>query len=471
MIFSKTQIRWVAPLMGALLQACTVVGPQHVPPPLVTVASSPAWVASLPHGGTTQDLLAWWSTWNDPALQVLIDAGQSRSASLEQAAARIRQARASARIAGSDTLPAVSASGNVSRGNTAGPTATALAVGAQAAWEMDLFGGKLRGREAAEARVQARGIDWHDARVSVAAEIATAYAGLRVNEALLRGFELDHRSRAETARLTVLKANAGFEAPANAALAQASVADAQARVLNQHAEIDLGIKAIVALTALSEPEVRTALAPQSGRVPQPLALAVDTVPASVLAQRPDLAAIERDIAAASAEIGVAEADRYPRISFSGSIGYSVSRALGATTDGGTFGFGPSISIPLFDAGRRVATVDLATARLHELAASYKATASRAVREVEEALTRLNSARVRAPEIQNSLIGYEAFAKAADSRLRAGVGSVLELEDARRAVLNAQVSAINLDRERLLAWISLYRAMGGGWTINSKQGSL
>ncbi|MEO7254208.1 MAG: TolC family protein, partial [Casimicrobium sp.] len=218
----------------------------------------------------------------------------------------------------------------------------------------------------------------------------------------------------------------------------------------------------VALTGLSEGSVRMSLATDRAKLPAPANFEMPGVPAMVLAQRPDVAAAERELAALTAEIGAAEADRYPRISLSGSVGYSVSRLAGITSDGTTWGFGPSLTVPLFDAGRRSANVELAKARYAEALAGYKTIATRAVREVEEALTKLQSAQARANDVQASLDGYQAFERAAQARLSAGAGSVLELQEARRAVLAAQVAVLTLERERLNAWISLYRAVGGGW---------
>jgi outer membrane protein, multidrug efflux system len=459
----KKTLRIMAVVSTVLLASCTVVGPKHTPPELAKITvKAPAWNAPLPHAGDAQSLKAWWASWNDPALVALIDATQANNPTLEQASARISQARISARIAGSSALPEASGGSGLTRGAQGGPTATNWSTTAQTAWELDLFGGKVRTRESSEARIQARSVDWHEARVSLAAEVASIYASLRVNEALAVGFEQDRVSRAETARLTQLKTNAGFEAPANAALANAAVSDAYARIIAQQAEIDLAIKGLVGLCGLAEPEVRKLLTPARASLPTVRGLAVSNVPAQALTQRPDLAGLERELAALTAEIGIAEADRYPKISFSGSIGYSISRALGTTTDGALWGFGPSISIPLFDSGRRAANVELAVARHQEVAASYKGLAMRAVRETEEALTRLNAAQLREPDLRASVTGYEAFARAAQARLSAGVGSVLELEDARRAVLGAQVAVLNLERDRLLAWIALYRAVGGGW---------
>ncbi len=451
-------------LLASLTLTACVVGPTYAPP-VATVTA--AWQAPLPHEGNVGALSGWWSRWNDATLVALIDATQTNNPTLAQAAARIVQARAGQTIAGASALPGVSGSASASRGNQVGQnlglgTLTSVSASLQSSWEIDLFGANRRGREAAAARFDARNIDWHQARVSLAADVAASYANLRVNEALVVGYERDAVSRKETSRLTGLKTDAGFEAPANAALARASASEAAARLTAQRGEVDLGVKVLVALTGLDETVLRTMLAAGRAQLPTGANLSIEQVPTAVLAQRPDLAASERELAALTAEIGAAEADRYPKISLTGSVGYSLARIAGSSAGTATWGFGPSVDIPLFDAGRRSAVVEQAKARYDESVAGYKATAIRAVREVEEALTQLQSAKLRAPDLQAARVGYQAFEKAAQARLSVGAGSVLELEDARRAVLAAQVAVLAVERERLAASISLYRAVGGGW---------
>ena len=451
-------------LLASITLAACAVGPTYSPPPATGVT---AWQAPVPHDGDVTALAGWWARWNDTTLVALIEAAQATNATLDQAAARIAQARAGQMVAGASLLPGVTGSASASRGNLVGQSLglgalSSVSASVQAAWEIDLFGANRRGREAATARLGARSLDWHQALFSLAADVAATYANLRVNEALVTGYERDVASRQETSRLTRLKTDAGFEAPANAALARASASEAAARLTAQRAEVDLGVKALVALTGLAESALRNTLATGRAQVPSGATLSVGLVPATVLAQRPDLAASERELAALTADIGAAEADRYPRISLTGSVGYSLARIAGSSAGTATWGFGPSVDIPLFDAGRRSAVVEQAKARYDESVAGYKATATRAVREVEEALTQLQSAKLRAPDLQASLTGYQAFERAAQARLSVGAGSVLELEDARRAVLAAQVAVLAVERERLAALISLYRAVGGGW---------
>ena len=142
------------------------------------------------------------------------------------------------------------------------------------------------------------------------------------------------------------------------------------------------------------------------------------------------------------------------------MGYSVSRLAGITSDGVTWVFGQSLTVPLFDAGRRSANVELTKARYVESLAAYKAIAIRAARGVEEALTQLQSAQGRTADVQASLEGYQAFERAALARLSAGTDCVLELQEARRAVLASEIAVLALGRDRLNAWISLYRAVAG-----------
>ena len=297
-------------LLASVTLAACAVGPTYSPPSTTAVS---AWHAPLPHDGDVTALAGWWARWNDATLVELIEAAQATNATLDQAAARIRQARAGEIVAGASLLPAINGSASASRGNLLGQSLglgalSSVSASAQAAWEIDLFGANRRGREAATARLGARSLDWHQARVSLAADVAANYANLRVNEALVTGYERDAASRQETSRLTGLKTDAGFEAPANAALARASASEAAARLTAQRAEVNFGVKALVALTGLDESALRNTLAAGRAQVPSGANLRIDQVPANVLAQRPDLAASERELAALTADIGAADAE-------------------------------------------------------------------------------------------------------------------------------------------------------------------
>jgi multidrug efflux system outer membrane protein len=465
----RNLLRLLAPLAAVLTAACAQFGP--APAPAERPIPPAQWQAPLPHGGQSGELARWWQQFDDPVLPALITAAQAASPTLASARSRIEQARAARTGAGAALGPTLDASANLSRGrfDLASPVGTSASAGLLAAWELDVFGANRAGRNAAQARFEGAQAAWHEARVSVAAETASAYLALRACEAQLVPTEQDAQSRAETARLTDLAARSGFQAPASAELARASAAQGNAGLTQQRAQCELGVKALVALTALPEPALRAQLAAASAKLPQPAALGVDSVPAQVLAQRPDVYNAERELSAAAADAAQARAQRWPRVSLSGSITPTRFETGGVSTDGTLWSVGPvTVSLPLFDGGRLRANADAAQARYDAAASSYAASLRSAVREVEEALITLQSTAARGDDARIAAEGFERSYRAVESRYKGGLASLFELEDARRSALSAQSALIDLQRERVAAWIALYRALGGGWDAASIQ---
>jgi outer membrane protein, multidrug efflux system len=178
-------------------------------------------------------------------------------------------------------------------------------------------------------------------------------------------------------------------------------------------------------------------------------------------------AAQRAVLAASLDARAADARRLPMLSLNGSIGHASLRQGGATTDGLTWSIGPiAVSLPLLDGGRTAANTQAALAAYDEAVALLRAKARTAVREVEEALVNLDSAQARNADAQLAAAGYTAALTAAQARYKAGLASLVELEDVRRTALFAQQNLLSLERDRIAAWISLYRAAGGGWTAQS-----
>ena len=456
-----------ASLAALLLAGCAGLAQPSAKAPGADALAPPAqWQTPLPHGGQLGDLQRWWQQFNDSLLVQLIEAGQQASPTVATARARIEQARATRVASGAALLPSLDASAAVSRGRTdfVTPVGTLASASLQAAWELDLFGANRAGADAAQARLEGSEASWHDARVSVAAEVASTYLSLRACEAQVAQTQFDATSRAETARLTDLAAKAGFQPPANADLARASAAQGSATLTQQRAQCDLAVKALVALTGLAEPTLRAQLGTATAKLPQPAEITVAAVPAQALAQRPDLLAAARDVTAASADASQAQAQRYPRIGLSGSIGPARFETGGVSTSGTLWSLGPvTVSLPIFDGGTRRANAAAARARYDAATSSYAASLRTAVREVESALVALQSTGARNEDARIAAEGFERSYRAADSRFRGGLASLFELEDARRSAVAAQSALIDLQRERVAAWISLYRALGGGWT--------
>jgi len=490
--FAKSRQPWLPrdslrPLRGprkapCVLAACTLMlaGCALRGPPAAAADSRPPaglpaqWQAALPHQGQAGELARWWQQFDDPLLPRLIDAAQAASPTLSSARARIADARAARVAAGAALLPSSNASIGAQRSGADAslgvPAAsTRLSAGASVAWEADLFGGQAAGRDAAHARLEGAQAGWHAARVAVAAEVASQYNGLRACEAQAVQTKADADSRSETARLTDLTANAGFQAPATAALARASAAQARAQLAQQEQQCDTLLKGLVALTGLDEPGLRTALAPQRARQAQPAGFALPELPAALLRQRPDLAGAERTLQAARADIAQARAARLPALSLSGNLGRARGSAGGVNVSDSTWSIGPvTLSVPLFDGGTRRANVDASRARFDDAAVQYAAALRTAVREVESALLTLDASERRRSDLAAAAEGYAAALKATEARQRGGLASLFELEDARRSAVAAQAALIDLQRERVAAWIDLYRALGGGWADSDLQ---
>lgn len=467
--------RWLTPLVllaPILLTGCAAwQGPLQTPPDSAAITPPAAWQNPLPHNGKVTDLAAWWAGLNDPLLVQLIEGAQSTSGSLADARARIAQARATRVGAGAARGPSLDASLSASRGVQQPDTSAAnsVALGVQASWEADLFGGKAAASNAAQARLDGAQAAWHDARVSVAAEVATQYLNQRNCEASLSVIEADAKSRADSAQLADITAKAGFSAPATAQLARASAADGAARVTELRAQCQRDVLVLAALIGAPIADVQAVLKrhpPISADVIDKTALfSIATLPAEVVAQRPDVFQAEREVAASSGDVTSTDALRMPRLSLLGSIGAARLSSGGFTSEGATWSIGPlAITLPLYDGGARAANVQAAQARYEAAVVQYQSKARQAVAEVEIALLNLQSTASRRGDSQAAVEGYRASFNATQARYKSGLASLVELEDARRTLLAAETALVSLQRERMAAWIALYRAAGGGWSV-------
>ncbi|PLC02581.1 RND transporter [Variovorax sp. RO1] len=448
-------------------------------PPASVPAPFPAqWHAPLPHGGSLTALADWWRQLDDPLLVELIAAAETASPNLASAAARVTEARFTRVQAGAALLPSLDGTASASRGvsgssfgsggssssSTAIAPVTTLQAGLQSNWEIDLFGRLRADRDAAQQKLDSATAKWHDARVAVAAETANAYFAERACQLQLNVSESDAKSRGETARLTDLSARAGFTAPADAALARASASDASGRLTQQRALCAVQRKALVALSGLDEPTLVQKLAASPTQRALPVVGAIASVPAQALSQRPDVYAAELGVASASAEVGSAEAERYPKLTLSGSIGRMQIRTSGFRESLDTWTVGPlSLTVPLLDGGARAANSEAAKARYTEAVSLYRANVRQAVREVEEALVNLDATTARSTDADSAVKNYQASFDATQARFSSGLASLFELEDSRRTLFAAQTARVSLQRESTEAWVSLYRSMGGGWS--------
>jgi NodT family efflux transporter outer membrane factor (OMF) lipoprotein len=442
------------------LAACSLT----MPPSSVTAPAPIEWNAPLPHGGRLTDLRDWWTAQDDPILLALIDGAQALSPTVAVALNRVETARANEATARAALLPGVTAGLSAGRSVSlpATPAATSTALTLQTSWEIDVFGAARVARVAAAGQTQGSQAQWHDARVSVAAEVASTYYALAHCWKTQALAEQDLASRQRSRDISARSLQAGMLAPAAYAQVQAEVAQSQLRLIQHSSQCDLYTKALVALTGEDEALVRSVM--RALVLPDDLTgFSVTRIPAQALVQRPDVFAAEHDVALASAQIGRAKARRWPGLSLGGSIGALRYGSAGVDTDITTWSFGPlALTLPVFDAGQRAALVDAATADYVAAVTTYRAKVRQAVREVEEALVVLDSTVQREADTRAVLDARLQNLGAAQNRERNGLASTLEVEEARRAGWAAQADVLALQLERKRAWVALYRAAGGGW---------
>ena len=429
------------------------------------------WQAPLPHQGQISNLTHWWQQLQDPILVRLIDAAEQVSASIANAQAHIEDARANYTNAKGDLLPSLEGSASGYRGlqSLFFPAATIGSIGAASNWEIDLFGKNQAALSAALARFNGAAANWHAARVSIAAEVANTYVNLRSCEAQAMQLEKEVTSKLHTARLTQELTQVGFEAPASSLLANAMSAESKNSLVQQQNQCGLQIKALVALTDLPESQLRQLLRAKSAQLPEVKAFNIETVPAVVITQRPDIYSAGYDVLAASADITQLDAHKYPKIAFSGNISVTHMELATGPIGGMVWSVGPiAITLPLFDGGRRVANVASAKAKYDAALAVYQEKIRTAVREIEDALLTLQHNSQRLVEIETAVKNYHSNVIATQSLYKSGLASKIDLENAQRMDLQAQIALIETRRSQVGAWIALYRAVGGGWTPRDNQ---
>lgn len=411
------------------------------------------------------ELQDWWQSQDEPELAELIEAAQNVSPTVATALARIEQSRAQQAQMVSKLLPELSATASSSKMHAPlySGTYTQNQTGVQIGWVLDMA--SLSGVNTVSARAQHESAQaqWHDARILIAAEVADLYHASHICRQQLELAQKAAASFGESERLTRLSLQAGMASNMALASARTNAADSRARLQQQHATCDIQLKGLVAMTAKSESDLEKLLLPVWARESTPTPFAISAIPAQSLAQRPDLYIAERDVLQAQAKVVQAESARLPRLSLEGFVGYGNFVFAGTATNASTWTFGPlAVNLPIFDAGKRAADQLAAEADLRAALVTYQARVRQGVREVEEALVLLNSIEQR--WLESRIVAEQARVALGSSRnlLQQGMINRLEYEDSQRQSWLADSTARTLDLERHRAWITLYRAVGGGF---------
>lgn len=463
---------------------------KQTPESVVSATKIPdAWQAPLPHQGDVAKLNEFWHQFDDALLLELITASQQVSSNVAAAKTRIAEARATRISTSGNARPDLNGTISTSRsvqqpegsigresgGQNSGFSTGAIntsQIGLQSHWELDIFGANRILVDSAKTSENAALSNWHEARVAVAAELATSYYNQRFCQAQVVLNQQDLNSRQETARITAISVKAGFLGSASQSLADASLSNIKQQQNAQIARCNLNIKELVALTGLDETELREKLSKQTFEVNKNEAknlYIIDSIPAKVITQRPDIINAEAELIAAAANVQSNKAMLLPRVSVDGSIGWMWQSASSFKTDGKVWSLGPlSITIPIYNSGGQQAKIKSAEIKYEESAVNYRNKVRVAVKEVESALVNLHSDEARNEDLKLALQGYQASFKATEAKVKAGFANLIELEDSRRVALQTATALNTLEQDRINAWISLYRSAGGDWQTNKAE---
>ncbi|MCP1470958.1 NodT family efflux transporter outer membrane factor (OMF) lipoprotein [Sphingobium sp. OAS761] len=472
----RYRIAWISGT-ALLLSACAA-GPDYRHPQPASLGVPLAYSAGDGAPVSDADLARWWTRLNDPVLSGLIDAAIANNLDIVQAQARLRQARESLRQANASLLPQVSGSGSAGKnyrsqgggtrvddnGNVistgASNWSSTYSLGANASWQIDLFGELSRSREAARAALEGSGYDLATVRMTMIAELVTNYVQARQAQAQLRIARESQAIQQDNYQIAGWRLQAGLVSSLDEQQAKAQLAQTNAAIPQLEAGLKSSLNRIAVLTGQAPGEATRAL-----EVPAPIPVAptriATGIPADTLRQRPDVRSAERALAAATARIGVAQAQLYPSLGISGNIGTTANAFsdLFSLITGGVFA---NVAQTIFDGGRLASQVRAQKAATDAAFAAYKQSVLGALEDVENAMASLSSARSRKVEFATALEASNNAAILARSQYQAGLIDFLTLSSSETTLLNARNSLAAAQADEVLAIAQLYNALGGGW---------
>lgn len=467
-------------LPGAL--ACAV-GPRYRPPEM-TVPKGWSEATGEP-AASAPALERWWTAFHDHVLDRLVASAVDGNLDLKITTARIREARAARGIAASAGLPEVGLHGAYSRAKRSdavppvksapggssplGPREQDLfEAGFDASWEIDIFGGVRRDKEAALAQVQAAEEARRDVLVTLVADVARNYLELRGTQKQLGILEQTLRSERDTLDLATARLEAGLGTDLDverarglleATAAQRPVLERLARLAIYHLGVLLG----------KEPGALAAELDAAGSLPASPPEIPATLPSELLSRRPDLRRAERELAAATARVGVARADLFPRFSILGSFGRrseDPGDLAGLTSQ--FWGLLSGVRWPIFSGGRIRANIRVQGARQEQALHQYEKAVLTALEEVENALSAHTRELRRREFLRASVAANRRALDLATERYTGGLESFLSVLDAQRSVYAAEDQLVQSERSVGVSLVALYKSLGGGWSAESPE---
>jgi multidrug efflux system outer membrane protein len=458
---------------AALVTGCTTVGSDFSAP------ASPLGAAFRHADAAKVDSARlpaeWWTVFNDPALNALEQRAVRDNPGVKASAQRLLQAQAQLGVYRAAQAPTVNVGAQVSNSRSSAETSQGLAlghrsikgnnyaIGASLSYELDLWGRVRRVVEAADAQALAAQDDRDGVILLLSAQVATNYWQLRGLDAEMAILKNALGTRRESEQLVEARFNGGLSNELDLSRARVERANAEADLHEVQRQRNLLEHSLATLAGVS-PSAPLIASLGNADLPQPPAIPVG-LPASLLAQRPDLASSVAQLRSANAQVGVAEGAFYPSLSLTGNFGYA-SESLRNLADGSArqFSVGPlALSLPVFDGGRNKANLAVSKARYEEAVANHETRLLTALREVEDALSDVQE---RQQQGDAQAQARQAAARAyvvAQARYDRGVSNYLDVTDAQRSSLAADRAAVQIRTQRLLAAVAVARSLGAGWT--------
>lgn len=471
--------------IAALLLAGCTVGPNYEKP---SVPVPPKFAeANVPTAATDAGLALWWKSFGDRQLDELVNRAIAQNLDVKTAGSRIREARAREIVAGAAALPQIDAQGSASRqrisknaipippgagGGSGGGANTGafglpgsefntFRVGFDASWEIDLFGKTRRSIEAAGAHTGTAIWNRRDVQVSVASEVAEDYLSLRTAQQRMVAAEAEVARQQRSLGIISARVRGGLVTGQDLEQQQSQLATAQAAIPPLRAQVEAQIHALGVLTG-DTPEALIAELSPFATVPLPPPVPAG-LPSDLLRRRPDIRAAEQNLHAATADIGVATADLYPRFSLS-AVPALVSTTLAKLLEWGSRSYSASASIdwPIFNGGQTRANIAVTNAQQEQALIAYRKTILTALQEVEDALSNIDNDRRQIASLESADGTANRAEDIARTRYRGGLVTYSD-------VLQAQASRISLESQLIQArgtlsrdTVALYKALGGGW---------
>ncbi|MGD2128034.1 MAG: efflux transporter outer membrane subunit [Lysobacterales bacterium] len=463
--------RIAIPLIVSLLAGCAV-GPDYKP---VEVDTGAGWTQPEAAGSVTDaDLAQWWRRFDDPTLDRLVETALIQNLDIREAAARVAEVRALRDAAAGGHWPVANVNGSVSRRRLSenGPfpvgqipgyprNQTVYDVGFDASWELDVFGGTRRAVEAAGARLDAATEQVRAARLSVAAETARVYLALRGAQHERQALNAAVAASRSSTDLVRRQFDAGEVPEASLAQAEAALASVETQLPAIEAQVRTAALSLgILLGELPESEVGLADTTADFVTLAPLPVGER---ADILRRRPDVRAAERRVAAATADVGVATAELFPKIGITANGGFE-SLHTGNFFDSGSqnFSITPLISWRIFDGGRVRAQIHASEAREQRAALLYEKTVKTALTDAERALTRYSLGLSALQHQETAIAAARRNYGFATARYKAGEISLLELLDAEQGLRAAENAYAQTHTRAATDLVALFKALGGGW---------